>query len=48
MFTDNFNRADENLVDSANWTRVGGADSDIRVVSNECDHNTTNSTGTAL
>lgn len=33
-FTDNFNRADENLEASANWTRVDGAAGALQVSSN--------------
>lgn len=34
-FTDNFDRADENLEASANWTRIGGAAAQAAVRSNE-------------
>lgn len=39
--TDNFNRSDENLDVSANWTQIH--DGDARVVSNQCNGASTNS-----
>ena len=37
-FTDDFNRANENLEDSAGWTRVGGAFNAAKIVSNQLEH----------
>lgn len=42
IFTDNFNRADENLETSTNWTRVAGSAGDATVASNACAVPTTN------
>lgn len=47
-FTDDFNRANENLEASANWTRSGGSAGDATVASNAVRAITTNATGTAF
>ena len=44
-FTDNFNRADENLEADANWTLVDGAAGGLKIVSNVLKVDTTQSTG---
>lgn len=47
VFTDNFNRSNENLEASADWTRSGGSAGDAEVNSNKVKCDTTNSTGSA-
>jgi len=46
-FTDDFNRADENVEADANWTRVGGVAGDAKIVSNVVKCDTTASTAGA-
>lgn len=43
VFADDFNRVDQNLEVSSNWTRVGGSAGDATIVSNRCAVPTTNS-----
>lgn len=47
-FSDDFNRANENLEANANWTRVGGSAGNGQVSSNTARSNTTNATGAAF
>jgi hypothetical protein len=46
-FTDDFNRANENLEVSDNWTRNGGSAGDITIASNATSANSTDTTGAA-
>jgi hypothetical protein len=46
-FTDNFNRANENLEASADWTHDGLVAGALAVVSNQINNTTTNATGSA-
>lgn len=47
MFTDDFNRANENLEASANWTRVDGTAGDMKVISNQVEFDTIDTAGAA-